>query len=551
MHLEDAIEMCVNGMQQHWSLEVSRREPKTFSALSSAVAATKIEFEKSPQIMELYKNASAFDPSKRFNSTSKANNNVGKTKPTVDANTTRMFPSTSQGQVPMLGANRERAGGKTRQSFQELLKKEYAFRRDLVKGMFEQLMEHKVLNLPEPRRPEHVNMTNNPLYCPYHRYVGHVIEDCISFKEWLQKAIDEKRVNLVSEAVNPDYHSVNVVMVTTAQGDDRQEDAWAPLAHVEHQLTNMVLARTATSREEASVAVVEPTWSVVHHHSRPSRPLPQRPLVRTSPYSIPTTRRWPDPSRHRPQARFVPKSQGDAPFPRSGRTLPTLAQFLPQHWGQVPQPRTEEQDKVIRSTSPTNIATCNVTIADEHATSSDSEELFTYEEQKAFHGEDDAGEVRVEEVNMNLRGGKVIPELQKSKLSKADKALKETPPQDEAPEGQGEKKTKPQDVDYNVISHLKRIPALLSVYDALMLVPDLREVHVKALLEPEIYEVAMAKYRLTSNPLFVNEITFEEEDKIVEDGDHNRPLYIEGNIGIAHLRRVLIDPRSAMNILRV
>jgi len=289
MHLEDAIEMCVNGMQQHWSLEVSRREPKTFSALSSAVAATKIEFEKSPQIMELYKNASAFDPSKRFNSTSKANNNVGKTKPTVDANTTRMFPSTSQGQVPMLGANRERAGGKTRQSFQELLKKEYAFRRDLVKGMFEQLMEHKALNLPEPRRPEQVNMTNNPLYCPYHRYVGHTIEDCISFKEWLQRAIDEKRVNLDSEATNPDYHSVNVITVSTTH--DQQEDAWAPLAHVEHQLTNMVLARNATSREEASVAVAEPTWSVVHHHSRPSRPLPQRSLVRTSPYSIPTTRR--------------------------------------------------------------------------------------------------------------------------------------------------------------------------------------------------------------------------------------------------------------------
>jgi hypothetical protein len=34
MHLEDAIEMCVHGMQQHWSLEVSRPEPRNFSALS-------------------------------------------------------------------------------------------------------------------------------------------------------------------------------------------------------------------------------------------------------------------------------------------------------------------------------------------------------------------------------------------------------------------------------------------------------------------------------------------------------------------------------------
>ena len=76
MHLEDAIEMCVHGMQQHWSLEVSRREPRTFSALSMAVAATKLEFEKSPQIMELYKNASAFDPAKRFASMSNKSTTV-------------------------------------------------------------------------------------------------------------------------------------------------------------------------------------------------------------------------------------------------------------------------------------------------------------------------------------------------------------------------------------------------------------------------------------------------------------------------------------------
>jgi hypothetical protein len=85
-------------------------------------------------------------------------------------------------------------------------------------------------------------MTNNPLYCPYHRYDGYVIEDCISFKEWLQIAIDEKRVNLDLDVINPEYHSVNVVTVTTTQGDDQLEDTWTPLAHVEHQLADIVLA---------------------------------------------------------------------------------------------------------------------------------------------------------------------------------------------------------------------------------------------------------------------------------------------------------------------
>jgi hypothetical protein len=55
MHVEDVIEICINRMLQHWSFEVSSREPKTFSDLSSVVATTKIELEKAPLIMELYK----------------------------------------------------------------------------------------------------------------------------------------------------------------------------------------------------------------------------------------------------------------------------------------------------------------------------------------------------------------------------------------------------------------------------------------------------------------------------------------------------------------
>jgi hypothetical protein len=75
MHPQEAVSMCIHGMQQHWSLEVSRREPRDFSSLSSTMAATKLEFEKSPQIMDLYKNAGILDSVKRFNSTTKLNNN--------------------------------------------------------------------------------------------------------------------------------------------------------------------------------------------------------------------------------------------------------------------------------------------------------------------------------------------------------------------------------------------------------------------------------------------------------------------------------------------
>jgi hypothetical protein len=90
-------------------------------------------------------------------------------------NAARVFSNIPQGQVPTLGTRSEQAEGRTRPTIQELLKKQYIFKRELVKDLFEQLMEHKALNLPEPRRLDQVNMNNNPLYCPYHRYVGHVI----------------------------------------------------------------------------------------------------------------------------------------------------------------------------------------------------------------------------------------------------------------------------------------------------------------------------------------------------------------------------------------
>jgi len=180
-----------------------------------------------------------------------------------------------------------------------------------------------------------------------------------------------------------------------------------------------------------------------------------------------------------------------------------------------------------------------------------SKDIFTPEEQAVLHAEETTKEAPVEEVNMNLRGGKVLLEPLKIKPTRVQKpsSPKETPLQAEEPEDQSQEKTKTRDVDYNIIAHLKRIPALLSMHDALMMVPNLREALIKALQAPELYEVSMVKHCLCTSPLFVNEITFDEEDKLIDDGDHNRPLYVEGNIGVAHLRRILIDPGSAVNIL--
>jgi hypothetical protein len=157
------------------------------------------------------------------------------------------------------------------------------------------------------------------------------------------------------------------------------------------------------------------------------------------------------------------------------------------------------------------------------------------------------------EVNMNLCGGKVLPELQNPRKNSREK---DDPSKDNhphiavrlAPSNDKEALCK---VDYNVVAHLKGIPALLSVYDTLLLVPELRQALIEALQKPEVYEIDMVKHNLLCHSMEFNQITFVEDDKVLECDDHNRPLYIEGNITSAHLWHILIDPGSTVNILPV
>jgi hypothetical protein len=155
------------------------------------------------------------------------------------------------------------------------------------------------------------------------------------------------------------------------------------------------------------------------------------------------------------------------------------------------------------------------------------------------------------EVNMNLRGGKVLPELQNPRkyFREKDDPSKDNLPHIDARVAPANDREATSNVDYNVVAHLK--PALLSVYDALLLVPELRQALIEALQKPEVYEIDMAKHNLLCNSVESNQIIFTEDDKVLECDDHNHPLYIQGNIASTHLRRILIDPSSAVNILPV
>ncbi|XP_028549524.1 uncharacterized protein LOC110105940 [Dendrobium catenatum] len=88
-------------------------------------------------------------------------------------------------------------------------------------------------------------------------------------------------------------------------------------------------------------------------------------------------------------------------------------------------------------------------------------------------------------------------------------------------------------VDYNVLAHLRKLPAKLSIYDTLLLSKEMRESLIKALLDPEICLTQLAATS-EDKALYFKEVpgvTFSDEDMLLRTADHNRPLYITVDVG--------------------
>ena len=110
-----------------------------------------------------------------------------------------------------------------------------------------------------------------------------------------------------------------------------------------------------------------------------------------------------------------------------------------------------------------------------------------------------------------------------------------------------------QHVRYDILAHLKKIPALLSVYDALKMSAELRMCLVYALTSSEEFynEVNQVEMR-SSEPTFSEcfaLITF--MDDYLQPGliKHNRPLFISGYLNGLEITRIMIDGGSAVNLL--
>ncbi|KAM1773934.1 hypothetical protein ACFX12_043368 [Malus domestica] len=193
-----SIEMCIQGMQ--WGLQYILQgiKPRTFEELATRAHDMELSIahhgKKEP--------ITDFKKDKVF--TSRADNH-GK-KPAKEAFTTNTTPiKTSSAPIKISFNNKAKEIKRSEPShtqdrykniLRELEQKVYPFPDSDMDAMLDDLLEKKVIELPECKHPEEMNRTNDPKYCKYHRIVGHHVGKCFILKELIMKLAQQGRIEL-------------------------------------------------------------------------------------------------------------------------------------------------------------------------------------------------------------------------------------------------------------------------------------------------------------------------------------------------------------------
>ncbi|KAM2034882.1 hypothetical protein EV2_038918 [Malus domestica] len=72
-------------------------------------------------------------------------------------------------------------------------------------AMLNDLLEKKVIELPECKYPEEINRVNDPRYCKYYRIVSHPIGKCFILKELIMKLAQQEKIELDLEDMAPTH----------------------------------------------------------------------------------------------------------------------------------------------------------------------------------------------------------------------------------------------------------------------------------------------------------------------------------------------------------
>ena len=72
--------------------------------------------------------------------------------------------------------------------------KQYPFPDADISNILDHLLELKLIELLEMKRPEEANQTNDPKYCKFHRLVGHPIKQCFVLKDKIMELSHQGKI---------------------------------------------------------------------------------------------------------------------------------------------------------------------------------------------------------------------------------------------------------------------------------------------------------------------------------------------------------------------
>jgi hypothetical protein len=97
-----------------------------------------------------------------------------------------------------------------------------------VAKIFKEAIENELI-LPTSKRPTELEKYSDSNYCPYHRVLGHPIEDCWVFKDWIEKGYTEGMIKFPQSVIQSS---------TTHEAKEQEESVQFRVCTISHDMVD-------------------------------------------------------------------------------------------------------------------------------------------------------------------------------------------------------------------------------------------------------------------------------------------------------------------------
>ncbi|MQL90852.1 hypothetical protein Taro_023449 [Colocasia esculenta] len=186
---EDAVKLCQRSLKPEIKEKLLGANILTFEYLNNTVAEIEIFFAENPTT------------------------SYGRVKPPKDENTrsrevnavdfsAALRKAGGKGDTPA-SSNSKKEERRSAPTLSERFNTPYSFTREHTRELLDICLQENLMTLPEPKCPEGAAMVDKPNYCPYHRVLGHTLENCYLFKNQIEKLIQANIIDMAEHLVNP------------------------------------------------------------------------------------------------------------------------------------------------------------------------------------------------------------------------------------------------------------------------------------------------------------------------------------------------------------